>query len=73
MNGNLTRDIIACIDENDDFDMNKFLSMHPMTPQLEKSLNELEILGLVSIDRKYDNKINDFDITEAILKLRKRV
>lgn len=73
MNGQLTRDLLACVDENNDFDIGKFLSAHPLSYQVEQALIKLEQLGYVTIDYKHDHHINDFDITEKLLSLRKSV
>ena len=69
MHGELTRDLISCIDKNGDLDRLRFLSLHPMGEALARDLDILEKRGYVTTDRDGSGNIVEFDITRKLLKL----
>lgn len=69
MHGEISRDLLACINDDGDLDQALFLSIRPMSRSLADALFELERLGYVSIDHNSMSPfgIADFDVNLSFI------
>lgn len=71
MHGQITKDLISCIQPDGFLDHKKFSSLHPMSDSLYKDLEKLASKGLISVDRDGMGRIVEFEATKALIDLGK--
>lgn len=71
MNGQITKDLISCIQSDGFLDHKRFATLHPLSNSLRKDLEILVSKGLITVDRDGMGEIVDFEPTQALIDLGK--
>lgn len=72
MKGEITKQIMSCMDEDGWIDHKKFSELYPSLSIINDALEELERKGFISVDRS-DDGIADFEPTLKLVELRKQL